>query len=219
MVYIRTFVLSPAKAMLAQMERRLGGRELQDALFKAGNAIGAAALAAVSEYPPPARKPLPEIYTRIVQAGHAYRAPDGSVRIPGATYQSKFKTRRQQGFVMAQIRRIKGSKKKGRKGKRKGSAPNSNVKFTFPYRRTGTLGRSLTYSVDVLGGAKAVIVRVGSNVEYAKYVIRRDTQAPYHQGVWTPLEDDLEREKVSIARAGAVALRSALLQSLRTQRR
>lgn len=206
-----------ADALLIRVSTVLDDVTLANALKQAGDAIGVAALAAVSDYPTPSRKPLPLIYTRTVMAARPYRAADGSWRVPGATYRSKFKTMKQQRFVMAMIAAATGERATGRrKTKRKtisSDVTRSGLKRTFPYKRTGMLGRSLTYQVSALGRAKLVIVRIGSNIKYAKYVIG-DTQAPYHKGVWTPLRHDIENARNAIERAGVETLRAALNAAL-----
>lgn len=59
------------------------------------------------------------------------------------------------------------------------------------YRRTGTLGRSLTAQGDPnmiyevkAPGLRERQVRFGTNVDYAKYVIGETTQAWMHRMVW-----------------------------------
>ena len=61
------------------------------------------------------------------------------------------------------------------------------------YRRTGLLGRSIATDVKPLG--TAIIGTIGSNVEYAPYVIGGDdVQAPIHQGRWWQLEKVVEAQ-------------------------
>ncbi len=54
------------------------------------------------------------------------------------------------------------------------------------YRRTGTLGRSITTDVRPLGGD--VVGVIGSNVIYAPYVIDANRQAHMHAGRWWTLQ-------------------------------
>jgi hypothetical protein len=72
----------------------------------------------------------------------------------------------------------------------------------IPYRRTGTLGKSITSQTlpDFVGG---VIVLVGTNVQYAPYVIGKTEQADYHKGNWTPLEDDVIAGAEKVNRAAS----------------
>lgn len=71
------------------------------------------------------------------------------------------------------------------------------------YRRTGTLGRSVT---SLQGGAPGAISRVrsmgksiqgiwGTNVEYAQWVIDEGKQAKAHVGRWFTLQGILEEEE------------------------
>ena len=124
-------------------------------------AVGVKAESVVSDYPAPSRKPLPYFYTR--------------TRKDGSTYRSKFKSAKQQGFVMV----LAASGK-------------------IPYRRTGTLGRSITSRVRSVTPSDAS-VSVGSNKSYAPYVLDREKQSHYHKGTWTPLQIDVERNMSGIA--------------------
>jgi hypothetical protein len=90
-------------------------------------------------------------------------------RVDGTTYKSKFKSMRQQKLVMALIKQGK-----------------------IPYRRTGTLGKSIT-SHALLVDSGVVHITIGSNLRYAPYVIDRTLQSHYHTGTWTPIQTDLER--------------------------
>ncbi len=111
------------------------GDILPKALEKAGATVGVRMEAVFAEYPQRVFKPLPLFYDRT--------AADGS------TYKSKFKSRRQQAFVMALAKRGK-----------------------IPYVRTGTLGREYQYQVTVTG--LMVRVNVRSNAPYSRYVIGDD---------------------------------------------
>lgn len=82
----------------------------------------------------------------------------------GKTFMSKFKTQKQQGYVFALIAAGK-----------------------VPYRRTGTLGKSITFSLASVSSS-SVITEVGTNVPYAKRVIGEgDEQSNYHKGTWMTL--------------------------------
>ena len=67
------------------------------------------------------------------------------------------------------------------------------------YRRTGTLGRSLTsfahgdsiHSVKRIAGG--VEGRWGTNVKYAPYVIDQNSQAWMHKGRWWTLQGEAKR--------------------------
>lgn len=54
------------------------------------------------------------------------------------------------------------------------------------YRRTGTLGRSISTDVKPVGGSVTGII--GTPVEYAPYVIDEDRQAWMHRGRWWTLQ-------------------------------
>lgn len=66
-----------------------------------------------------------------------------------------------------------------------------------PYRRTGTLGRSITTEVKEITGN--FVGAIGTNVPYAPWVISTEPvgdiggQAEYHQGVWFTLQEHVQR--------------------------
>lgn len=78
---------------------------------------------------------------------------------------------------------------------------------TSSYRRTGTLGRSITTMGSASGPALSrvegagshVIGYVGSGVAYAPYVIDRDRQARWMKHWWT-LQDVVERARPGVLR-------------------
>lgn len=148
-------------------------------LFRAvGQAVGVAAESVVSEYPPASGKPLAVYYDRTSTAAKPYRPAKGApLRTPGATFRSKFKSARQQGKVFA-------LKKEGK----------------IPYRRTGTLGKSITSKVTE-ADAKGATVSVGSNIPYAPFVLDESEQSHYHQGVWTPIQQDIRDNLPTLQRA------------------
>ena len=77
---------------------------------------------------------------------------------------------------------------------------------TSTYRRTGTLGRSTTTAVrDEADGVTGII---GNNVEYAPYVIGRETQAWMHVGRWWTLEAVVEQQGGEIAEIISNEIRS-----------
>ena len=106
-------------------------------------------------------------------------------RKDGTTYLSKFKSLKQQRLVMALIAQNK-----------------------VPYRRTGTLGKSILSNATI-AGAGLVIVRVGSNLGYAPYVIDRIMQSHYHMGTWPTIQDDIQR---GIPALTAVAVNAVVKQ-------
>lgn len=55
------------------------------------------------------------------------------------------------------------------------------------YRRTGTLGRSITTEVKAIGTRQ--VGSIGTNVVYAPYVIDKERQAGMHVGRWWTLQD------------------------------
>lgn len=106
-------------------------------------------------------------------------------RADGSTYLSKFKTMKQQAKVMSLAKQGK-----------------------IPYKRTGTLGRSITSEAQN-ATANGVDVVIGTNRKYAPYVIGSPPmQSHYHMGTWTPLADDMQRNVNTIADAfGRAALK------------
>lgn len=100
-------------------------------------------------------------------------------RKDGTTYLSKFKSIKQQAKVILL----------GRDGR-------------IPYRRTGTLGRSITSDAENVTPDGADVV-IGMALQYARFVIGRPPeQSHYHQGNWTPLADDIEKHLGEIEQAG-----------------
>lgn len=129
----------------------------------AGRAAGVSAEGFVSPYPLASGKPLAKWYTRTDKQGK--------------TYQSKFKSLKQQRYVLALAAR-----------------------GAIPYRRTGTLGKSITSDVEN-ATADGVTVRVGSNYKGAPYVIDRYRQSHYHTGTWATIQDDIEAHLPEISQA------------------
>lgn len=158
--------------------KALSDSSLQNVMEVTGRAVGVAAEGFVSEYPEPSGKPLPKIYDRVDAKGRAYK--------------SKFKSLRQQRFVMAL-------------GARGG----------IPYRRTGLLGRSITSDIRDLSPT-SVTVAVGTDDPKAKYVIGTpdEGQALYHQGWWTPLQTDLDNHATELAAVANAAFGKALRAAL-----
>lgn len=151
---------------LDRLQRFLTPDQLGRALEYAGARMGVRAERAFDEYPIASGAPLAAVYTR--------------ERADGTTYQSKFKTARQQGYVMRLA-------KQGR----------------IPYRRTGQLGRSITSRVYVDTSGASVVVRVGSSDPKAPYVIGGpNQQSNYHAGTWPNLPQRLAEQFDDIYRAG-----------------
>jgi hypothetical protein len=113
-------------------------------------------------------------------------------RADGTTFRSKFKTLKQQRMVMALA-----------------------AKGKIPYKRTGTLGRSITSRVDSVSASDARI-SIGSNKKHAPYVIDRKKQSNYHKGTWTPLQTDMERGLGALATTAARVYTSELMRRFRS---
>lgn len=155
---------------LIKVGQLFGGAVLTPIMLKSGQVAGVAAESFVSPYPQASGKPLAKFYTR--------------TRRDGSTYKSKFKSMKQQRFVM-------------------GLAAQGKI----PYKRTGTLGRSITSEAQN-ATANSVDVVIGSNRKHAPFVIGQPPiQSHYHMGTWTPLETDITRNVSKIADAfGRAAL-------------
>lgn len=54
------------------------------------------------------------------------------------------------------------------------------------YKRSGLLPRSLDFEIEQSSGV--MLVRYGTNVQYAKWVIDLDNQSKYHAGNWPTLQ-------------------------------
>src|SRR5690348_6442772 len=149
-----------------RMINGLSDDSLENILEVTGRAVGVAAEGVVSEYPEPSGKPLERFYDRVDSKGRAYK--------------SKFKSIKQQRYVMALVNR-----------------------GGVPYRRTGQLGKSITSDIRDLSPTSVTVV-VGTNDTKAKYVIGtpEEGQSHYHQGNWTPLQTDINNNR---ARLSAVA--------------
>lgn len=147
--------LSQAAPLLARTAQTFSPAVADDILLVAGRRVGVKAEELVSPYPPVSGKALPLFYTR--------------TRKDGTTYQSKFKSLKQQRKVFALVKEGK-----------------------VPYRRTGTLGKSITSEAAVFAPG-VVNVRIGSRLAYAMYVIDEQLQSHYHLGNWTPLQQDIRR--------------------------
>jgi hypothetical protein len=163
-----------ATQFLDRVINGLSDSSMQGVMEFTGRAVGVAAEGYASEYPEPSGKPLAKYYTR--------------QRRDGSTYQSKFKTLKQQRFVMALV-----------------------AKGGVPYRRTGLLGRSITSDIRELSPS-SVTVAVGTNDPKAKYVIGTpdEGQNHYFNGVWTPLQTNLDDHQSELAIVANAAFGKAL---------
>ena len=149
-------------------------------LLYAADRVGAAAeelmpgASSQQPYPPQTHNPLPLYYDRMTLPVYKYKMINGKrtrtseISKPPLPYKSKFKSLRQQRYVMALAS----------KGK-------------LPYRRTGTLGKSFTHSLPTLLSTGIVQVTVGTNLSYAPFVVGQSTQSHYHQGNWPTVETAL----------------------------
>lgn len=155
-------LLNKTKGLIRQTEAR------NAALTYAGGQAGAKAEEIVGSYPIASGNALPLFYDRVDSQGRPYK--------------SKFKSMRQQRFVM----------RLAAKGK-------------IPYRRTGRLGASITHVVEVY--PNGVLVNVGTNTPYARYVIGQDgQQSHYHTGTWIQLRQTLMDNRAEIVNVFANAL-------------
>ncbi len=170
--------MADAITVFDKMLDGLSNASLSGIMAFAGKAVGVAAESVVSEYPIASGKPLAKVYTR--------------TNAKGETYQSKFKSLKQQRFVMALAS----------KGK-------------IPYRRTGLLGRSITSDIANLTPV-SVDVLIGSNWADAKYVIGTpdEGQSMYHQGTWTPLQNDIDNNAAKINATAQLAFGQAVRAAL-----
>ncbi len=160
------------------MINALSDSSLQTIMEFTGRAVGVAAESVVSEYPPASGKPLEKFYDRVDAKGH--------------TYKSKFKSLRQQKYVMAL-------------GARGG----------IPYRRTGQLGRSITSDIRDLS-SNGVTVIIGTNDPKAKFVIGtpEEGQNRYFANVWTPLSDDISQNANKLNAIANIAFSTAVRKEL-----
>lgn len=91
-------------------------------------------------------------------------------RKDGSTFKSKFKSERQQRYFFWALTQGK-----------------------IPYKRTGQLGRSITHVVEVSTENNVIEIVVGTNLEYAPFVIGEE-QSHYHQETgWKQLPEELTR--------------------------
>lgn len=112
-------------------------------------------------------------------------------------YKSKFKSAAQQYFVVVVL---------GKKGK-------------IPYRRTGTLGKSITSRITSITPTGATVA-VGTNVPYGPRVIGTPAQGQYfhHRGTWTPLETNIQNALPRIEKAFTSAVRRSIVRTLSNNR-
>jgi hypothetical protein len=183
---------NPIRKAMQDIQTKCGKIALENALMEAAKKGAVKAESLVSPYPQASGKPLPAIYQRIVEAKKPYIKTVQGARvrvIPGDTFMSKFPS-------LAASRGYFWHLKNGDIG--------------IPYRRTGTLGKSITSRVQ--RDPNAVLIYVGTKVPYAALVIGSPAeQAPYHRGTWTPLRSDIERGIDSVA----AVIRQSLVEYLR----
>lgn len=138
-------------------------------------------------YPPQTHNELPLYYDRMSAPVYKYKTVNGErvktneILKPAALYKSKFKSLAQQRKVMALY-----------------------AEGAIPYRRTGTLGKSFTHSAPIVSGPGIVSFSVGTNLEYAPYVVGAALQSHYHKDNW-PIVETLLAEHVGELEAVAVA--------------
>ena len=169
--------LSAALPLLNTASQVLSPSGVTSSLLYAADRVGAAAeelmpgASSQQPYPPQTHNPLPLYYDRMTAPVYKYKMVNGKrtrtseIAKPPQPYKSKFKSLKQQRYVMAMV-----------------------SKGQIPYRRTGTLGKSFTHSQPVVITPGLVQVSVGTNLSYAPYVVGKGTQSHYHQGNWPTLE-------------------------------
>lgn len=147
--------ISPLMDELDRMGRVFSDAEREQILRYVAGKVGVKAeTVALPAYPPQSGKPLAVFYER--------------QRKDGATYRSKFKSLKQQRYVMALAAR-----------------------GGIPTKRTGKLGQSITSAVTSVSSAEATVA-VGTNRTYAPYVIGGEgQQSHYHAGNWPQMEANL----------------------------
>lgn len=161
--------IDTALALIAQVRDVIADTPTRrTALEFAGRKAGVVAEQLAGGYPEPSRRPLTVFYDRVsVTTGRAFK--------------SKFKSLKQQRFVM----------RLAAQGK-------------IPYTRTGLLGRSITS--DAISNGDGVVINVGTNDQKAKYVIGLLDQSHYHMGTWPVLVETITRGKAQIVGAFETAL-------------
>lgn len=165
--------------------------KVADLLLKAGRKTGVEMENLFSEYPEsPKGRPLTPRYPRISSKG-----------VP---YLSKFKTMKQQGWFFANLNRFQSLKKTlsaAKKAKNKGLTRLTQISLklmdSFPYKRTGLLGRSFTSETKLDGNV--ISIEIGTPVPYAPYVIG-DLQWYYHAETgWKNVPEELEQQFPELA--------------------
>lgn len=72
------------------------------------------------------------------------------------------------------------------------------------YKRTGRLGANLTHSTPEMGEFLEWFTKVGTDVEYSPYVLQEPDDDPgqawMHQGVWTPMIQNIRANIPAIRR-------------------
>lgn len=111
----------------------------------------------------------------------------------GKQYLSKFKSSKQQRLVMALVASGK-----------------------IPYRRTGTLGKSILSRASAAGEGM-VIVAIGSNLSYAPYVIDLLMQSHYHMGTWQPIQTDIQKALPQLTQVAITAVDTDINRRIKGQ--
>lgn len=109
----------------------------------------------------------------------------------GKAYMSKFKSQKQQGKVFSLIKRGK-----------------------IPYSRKGKLGASITSRAQLAG--EGLLITVGTNLQYAPWVIGKAEQSHYHAGTWIPLLDKLRTYRGEIVGEFGTSLRGYMAGYLKS---
>lgn len=199
--------ISEATRLLDTIEQVLSPGAIGDTLLYAADIVGHAALELMpgastgTPYPPQTNNPLPLYYERMSAPVYRYRTVNGvrqktdEILVPSQPYKSKFKSAKQQAFVIMQARR-----------------------GLIPYRRTGTLGKSFTSSKPILISSNIAEVSVGTNLDYAPYVVGRGIQSHYHQGNWPILEDALAEGAQTLQNTAMIAIVSYIRRRIRNER-
>lgn len=172
--------ISAATRLLDTASQVMSPSGVTDVLLYAADRVGLAAeelmpgASSQTPYPPQTHNPLPLYYDRMTLPVYKTKTVNGKrvktseIARPPQPFKSKFKSLRQQRYVMALM-----------------------AKGQIPYRRTGTLGKSFTHSQPIVLSPGLVQVSVGTNVIYAPFVVGVGTQSHYHQGNWPTVETAL----------------------------
>lgn len=114
----------------------------------------------IPPYPQAKKRTLKKRYTRVNKKGESY--------------QSAFKTSKEQGYVFWALKQ-----------------------HIIPYKRTGLLGQSLNSEVKVTDDS--VLISVGTNRSSAPQVIDENNQADIHKGTWWTLQETYRKGQGEIS--------------------